>query len=147
MQTPPWVLVVVTDESNPVAWDNAVRAARTLIDRGEKGVLITAEPQASALAKAFGLERATTDERECVAALQHESAVTQVGLTRREREVLALVAHGYTNRAVAEHLVLAESTVQEHVSNILSKLGVKNRVEATLWAVKHGIVEAKRSAA
>jgi DNA-binding NarL/FixJ family response regulator len=56
-------------------------------------------------------------------------------LTPREREVLALVATGQTNRQIAERLVISEKTAAVHVSNILQKLGVRRRVEAAVLSV------------
>lgn len=61
-------------------------------------------------------------------------------LTVREREVLVLVAKGHGNRAIADALFLSEGTVKGYVSIILSKLGVQDRTQAALWAVKHGVV-------
>jgi DNA-binding NarL/FixJ family response regulator len=61
-------------------------------------------------------------------------------LTAREREVLVLIAQGQANREIARSLVLAEKTVKTHVSNILMKLGVADRTQAALWAVRHGMV-------
>ncbi|MBA2381099.1 MAG: hypothetical protein H0V73_03225, partial [Chloroflexi bacterium] len=63
-----------------------------------------------------------------------------VALTEREREVLALLAEGYTNRRIAETLFISESTAGVHVSNILGKLGVASRVEAAAVAVRIGLV-------
>ena len=62
-------------------------------------------------------------------------------LTGREREVLALVASGRTNRAIAEQLFLSEKTVARHVSNIFAKLGVSSRSAATAWAYENGVVQ------
>ena len=61
------------------------------------------------------------------------------GLTGREREVLTLLAAGQTNRAIAESLFISESTASVHVSNIIGKLGVSNRVEAAAAAVRAGL--------
>jgi DNA-binding CsgD family transcriptional regulator/tetratricopeptide (TPR) repeat protein len=61
------------------------------------------------------------------------------GLTTREREVLALVAEGYTNKRIAETLFISESTAGVHVSNILGKLGVGTRTEAAAIAVRLGL--------
>ena len=61
------------------------------------------------------------------------------GLTTREREVLALVAEGYTNRRIAETLFISESTAGVHVSHILGKLGVETRTEAATIAVRLGL--------
>jgi NarL family two-component system response regulator LiaR len=60
-------------------------------------------------------------------------------LTERELEVLRLVAQGISNREVAEALVVTEATVRSHVSNILSKLHLANRVQATLYALQEGL--------
>ncbi len=58
-------------------------------------------------------------------------------LTVREHEVLDLIAAGRSNREIARALSLAEKTVKTHVSNILMKLGVADRTQAALWAVRH----------
>jgi DNA-binding NarL/FixJ family response regulator len=57
-------------------------------------------------------------------------------LTPREREVLALIADGLANKAIARELRLSEKTVKTHVSSILMKLGVVDRTQAALWAVR-----------
>jgi DNA-binding CsgD family transcriptional regulator len=62
------------------------------------------------------------------------------GLTPRELQVLRLVAAGETNKAIAAELVLSERTVDRHVSNIFSKLGVSSRAAATAWAYEHKLV-------
>ncbi|GAA4798298.1 response regulator transcription factor [Streptomyces ziwulingensis] len=62
-------------------------------------------------------------------------------LTEREREVLALIADGRSNREIARALVLSEKTVKTHVSNILMKLDLADRTQAALWAVRHGNAE------
>ncbi|MFD4957980.1 LuxR C-terminal-related transcriptional regulator [Microbacterium sp. NPDC058389] len=61
------------------------------------------------------------------------------GLSRREREVLALVSRGWSNRRIAEHLFLSERTVARHVGSILAKLGVPSRSAATAYAFEHGL--------
>jgi DNA-binding CsgD family transcriptional regulator/tetratricopeptide (TPR) repeat protein len=62
------------------------------------------------------------------------------GLTRREAEVLRLVAAGKTNRAIADKLVISEKTVARHVSNIFTKLELSSRSAATAYAYKHNLV-------
>jgi NarL family two-component system response regulator LiaR len=60
-------------------------------------------------------------------------------LTNREMEVLRLVAKGLSNPEIAQRLVITEATVRTHVSNILGKLHLANRVQATLYALQEGI--------
>lgn len=62
-------------------------------------------------------------------------------LTPREREVLGLIARGLSNRLIARELALSEKTVKAHVSAVLSKLGVADRTQAALWAVRKGLTE------
>lgn len=62
-------------------------------------------------------------------------------LTAREYEVLELIARGLNNIEIAGKLSISLSTVQFHVSNILNKLGVHNRIEATAFAIRHGLAD------
>ena len=77
------------------------------------------------------MERVTTP-----ASKDPEAALGEM-LTDREREVLKLIANGYANKEIARELVVSERTVKGHVSNILNKLGVQDRTQAALYAVKH----------
>ncbi len=66
-------------------------------------------------------------------------------LTEREREVLALIARGYTNKQIADALVVTEKTARNHVSHILEKLGMARRSEAAAFAVEHKLVPPKET--
>ena len=68
-----------------------------------------------------------------------EQPATPDPLTPREVEVLQMVAQGLSNQEIAERLVISETTVRTHVSNILSKLHLASRTQAALWALREGL--------
>ena len=70
-----------------------------------------------------------------------EPAAPSYDLTDREKEILVLMVEGLPNTAIAERLVVSQSTVKFHVSNVLSKLGVTSRTEAVALALKHKLVK------
>jgi len=69
-----------------------------------------------------------------------KAAPPAIDLTEREIEVLRLLAKGATNREIAEALCVSEGTVKNHVSSILSRLGLRDRLQAALFAHEHGLV-------
>src|SRR6266702_2023280 len=73
-------------------------------------------------------------------AMERLTQVPGSELTEREREVLALVARGYTNKQIADTLFVSEKTARNHVSHILDKLGLSRRSEAAAFAVEHKLV-------
>ena len=66
-------------------------------------------------------------------------------LTEREQEILVLLAGGKSNAELAAHLYLGEGTIKTHVSNMLTKLGLRDRVQAVVFAYESGLVEPGRS--
>lgn len=67
-------------------------------------------------------------------------SLTEHDLTERELEVLRLIATGATNREIADKLVVSEGTVKNHVSSILSRLGLRDRTQAALYAHQHKLI-------
>jgi DNA-binding NarL/FixJ family response regulator len=82
--------------------------------------------------------------QELVREVSRDGAAAPNPLTAREREVLVLIARGRANKAIAFELGVAEKTVKTHVSNILGKLGLTDRTQAALYAVREGLVEPER---
>ena len=60
-------------------------------------------------------------------------------LTAREREVVALLAQGHTNRAIANVMVISARTAENYVQRVLNRLGLRSRTEVAAWAVEHGL--------
>lgn len=70
---------------------------------------------------------------------REKGSVTGVPLTPRETQVLRLVAMGLANQEIADALEISVETVKEHVQNLLRKLGVGDRTQAAVWALRHGL--------
>ena len=87
------------------------------------------------------LERKITDyERKTVSEVEPIPEIIETDLTRRELEVLGLVAQGGTNVEISEMLYISPHTVKSHVINIFNKLGVNDRTQAAVWAARHRLV-------
>ena len=71
---------------------------------------------------------------------------SDLGLSERELEVCRLVARGLSNREIAAQLYVSEATVKTHVTHVLSRLGLRDRVQVTVFAYEHGIVRPGRGA-
>jgi DNA-binding NarL/FixJ family response regulator len=70
----------------------------------------------------------------------HRASEVQQNLTEREMEVLRATASGQPNKTIAGALAISPQTVQVHLRNIFSKLGVRNRSEAVAYAIRHGLI-------
>jgi DNA-binding NarL/FixJ family response regulator len=124
-------------------FDDEEYVVRTL-RAGAAGYLLKDLPAAE-LADAVRLAHAGVTQlhhaaaRRMAAALSTHPASTDV-LTGRETEVLRLVAAGATNREIAARLFLSEGTVKNHLSRILSRLGLRDRTQAAIYARDHGLL-------
>ena len=89
-----------------------------------------------------GLAAKILDEFSRLSDQRHsKDAASEDELTKREREVLQLVAGGSTNREIASALYISENTVNFHMKNILSKLHLRNRAQAVAYAIQSGLVK------
>jgi DNA-binding NarL/FixJ family response regulator len=103
------------------------------LDAGAAGyVLKDAEP-------AEVLEAVRAAPRAASQLLSARSEERRAELSKREREVLALVAEGLPNKLIARRLEISEKTVKAHLTSVFQRLGVTDRTQAALWAQRHGI--------
>lgn len=119
------------------ARDDEVQAA---LDAGALGVL---QKSASRDELITAIKTVATGGTYLPAGLKERLASLQLGptITVREREILAFIAQGFANKEIGAKLGIAEDTVKRHISNILDKLGVKDRAQATTEAIRRGIVQ------
>lgn len=113
---------VISKSAHPREIVEAIRRARA-------GELAQPAQEIVALLRLAGAERERT--REVQATLEQ--------LTPREREVLALLAEGLDNKAIAERLFISAETARAHVVRLLAKLDVESRLQAGIFAIRHGI--------
>lgn len=123
------------------------------LQAGASGFLLkTAEPEElidaiHALARGDALLAPAVTRRVIERFAHPETAPTAdapqlASLTERERETLMLLARGHSNAEIAAALHVGEATVKTHVSNVLVKLGIRDRIHAVIWAYEHGVVRA-----
>ncbi|WIB60458.1 response regulator transcription factor [Curtobacterium sp. MCLR17_007] len=143
LREPPAVLILTTFDNDDTLFD--------ALDAGASGFLLkNATPEQlvdAVLTVAAGdallapdvtrrvISRATTGT---VPVIAPHAAVP--GLTERETEVLRLLGRGCSNAEIATQLFVGEATVKTHVSNVLQKLQLRDRVQAVVWAYEHGVV-------
>ena len=112
------------------------------LDAGAAGYLLKdAEPEELAKAiHAVARGEAPLDPKAARALLgaRLESAPADL-LSEREREVLVMVAEGLPNKLIAQRLQISEKTVKAHLTSVFRRIGVTDRTQAALWAVRHGL--------
>jgi len=103
---------------------------------------VTAEELATAIRGAVaGQSRLSPEATQVLVQGIKEPKEAEYDLTDREKEILTLMVEGLPNNDIANRLVVSQSTVKFHVSNVLSKLGVTSRTEAVALALKHKLVK------
>ncbi len=147
LQDPPHVLVLTTFDLDEYAYqalrvgasgfllkDAPLEELSAAIRHVHRGDAVVAPSTTRRLLSHF----AAPGRRSATPALLHNSPLQL--LTPREREVLSLVARGMSNREIAEELVLSEGTVKVHVGHVLSKLDLRDRVQAVVLAYETGLI-------
>ncbi|MFC0534066.1 response regulator [Phytohabitans kaempferiae] len=141
LPSPPRIIMLTTFDSD----DNLYSALRA----GASGFLLKVSPPEQLVAAirvvaggAALLDPAVTTR--VIAAFAHQPAPQPppelAQLTPRELDVLRLLARGLSNAEIADHLTLGEATVKTHVARILMKLGLRDRVQAVVYAYENGII-------
>jgi two-component system NarL family response regulator len=123
-----------------LSYDPDEDAVTTALDSGAAGFLVkdaTIEQVAESIDTALTGRGVYIHPLAAKALLPRRRVVASEGLTTREREVLAMIADGATNDAIASMLFISEKTVKTHISAIFRKLGVSNRTQAAALAVKY----------
>jgi DNA-binding CsgD family transcriptional regulator len=140
MARPVFVHVGPAPNGGPPAAD-AARAALAAVGIADDELRVaTADPVAALHAEIAATAPALVLVGSSTAA---DGAVGQVEdpLTPRELEVVKLIAEGHTTKEIAQVLVISENTVERHRSNVLDKLGLRDRVALALYAVRRGLIE------
>ena len=143
MPDPPKILVLTTFDLDDYVYE-ALRAGASgfLLKDASAGELANAVRLVAAgdALLAPGVTRRLIAEFARMGAPRSPSRTQIEGLTERESEVLALVAHGMSNGEIARHLFVAEQTIKTHVSRILMKLGLRDRTQMVVLAYETGLV-------
>jgi predicted ATPase/DNA-binding NarL/FixJ family response regulator len=127
-------------EGQLLMFDQAVDAALALAEPEQAAAESDGAPLRASTAE--GARRAGATRAAADAPPERSAAPPLSVLTRREREVAALIARGLTNREIAAELIISEMTADSHVSHILRKLGVRSRAQVASWAVERGLTAA-----
>ncbi len=133
-------VVIFTAHDNPVYIARAVAlgAAGYLVKNASQAELISAVRQVAGGETLWG--RDNLRRFSGTLANSRSTSELEVPLTKRESEVLKQLALGLSNKEIAQTLTISYETVKEHVQHVLRKLGVTDRTQAAVWAVRKGLV-------
>jgi DNA-binding NarL/FixJ family response regulator len=133
-----FVLLSVLDNPTYMARASAAGASNFLLESVSQKELVTAIQNAAAGKSATGA--GTFAKIAASMRMQDSRAARTIGVTPREEQVLRHVALGLSNDEIARSLEISVETVKEHVQGLLRKLGVIDRTQVAIWAVKSGVV-------
>ncbi len=130
-------IIALTSFGDPDTVQNAIKnGAMSYMMKNTSG-----DELASAIRKAYrGQPTLSPEATQVLMRVATQPPPIGYDLTDREREVLALMTEGLNNRVIGERLYISSSTVKNHVSSILSKLGTISRTQAVARAIEHGLV-------
>lgn len=132
-----WHVLLYSARTSPEVIARAVAA-------GANGLLVHDASQATFLQSVHRVAQGESlwsreDLRRAGSVGRLTAAAAEVQLTRRESEVIVKMVEGLTNKQIADSLEISYETVKEHVQHVLRKLGVTDRTQAAVWAVRHGL--------
>jgi DNA-binding NarL/FixJ family response regulator len=133
------VVLSALDDSESIEAALAAGAVAYVVKSAQAGDV------ASAIRQSFERSIFLSGGPDAPARLTPDEAQDSLDLTRRELEILRLVAEGHSNAELAKKLWITEQTVKFHLSNIYRKLDVSNRTEASRWAHVHGVLSGERA--
>lgn len=136
-------VVAIGGQRVATAWAATHMEYEYYLARARAGLTETAFLTEHAVGHTFSLEQAVAYAQDVtLKASAAQSARKKLDeLTAREREVAALIAQGKSNGEIADELVVSKRTVESHIANILSKVGVTNRAQIVRWAIETGLVK------
>ncbi len=134
----PVLMLSAYDNPTYIARASALGASGYVLKNRDRKTLLTALRKAAAGQSAWSRD----DLRRVTGALAtpRVGQEIEVPLTQRESEVLRQIALGLTNKEIAQALQISYETVKEHVQHILRKIGVSDRTQAAVWAVRRGLL-------
>jgi predicted ATPase/DNA-binding CsgD family transcriptional regulator len=139
--------VAISGQPSASMWKATRMEYERYLDLVRTGLSQTEFKTEQTVGSVLSLEQAVDYAQKCALipgiapAMAHSPMETPDGLSKREREVAALIGQGKTNGEIATQLFLSKRTIETHVSKILSKLGFSSRAQVMHWAIDHGLTQ------
>ena len=133
-------VIMMSAHDNPTYTARAMAlGAATILSKAVPGKTFIATIKRVAQGEALG-EATQASDMKAFLDTRPDPTADDVPLTKREYQVVRNLAHGLSNREIAKSLEISVETVKEHMQNVLRKLGMADRTEVAVWAVKKGLV-------